>query len=151
MKYEEVKNRLEQLELITQQNNPSSDEFQNASAEIFAILLKDMNIREFEFMGRHMGRRMTIDDEARLVVAAAEGRPLTDAIPLSVNADVAYKIKRSRLNHGLSQQELGNLVGMTQAQIAKIENDQTNINLEMLNKIIDVLGGKMEIQFDVGA
>ncbi|MBJ7694777.1 hypothetical protein C6P08_04895 [Weissella confusa] len=41
----------------------------------------------------------------------------------------------------MTQTELGGKVGLTQAQVTKIENGQTKLNVEMLSAIVEALGG----------
>ncbi|WP_333502261.1 helix-turn-helix transcriptional regulator [Weissella confusa] len=56
-------------------------------------------------------------------------------------ATVPYKIKSSRVRQNMTQTELGGKVGLTQAQVTKIENGQTKLNVEMLSAIVEALGG----------
>lgn len=48
-------------------------------------------------------------------------------------------IKKMRKEAGLTQQKLADLVGITQAHIAKIENEKVNPRLSTINKIMFVL------------
>jgi len=53
-------------------------------------------------------------------------------------------LKRLRLEAGLTQRQLAKLVGVSQAHIAKIENEKVDPRLSTVNKILEVLtsGGK---------
>jgi predicted transcriptional regulator len=48
-------------------------------------------------------------------------------------------IKKMREECGLTQQQLAEAVGITQAHVAKIENERVNPRLSTINKIISVL------------
>ena len=48
-------------------------------------------------------------------------------------------IKKMRNEIGITQQKLADLVGITQAHIAKIENEKVNPRLSTVNKILSVL------------
>ncbi len=140
MEYEKVKSRLIELDNIQQQNRLDSKSFIAASREINDILYRYISIKDFAFIGKHLGRELTIDDEARLVAAASKNLPLTDAITLPSSVAAAFVIRKGRREKGLSQADLANEVGMTQSQIAKIENVSNGINLDVMQQIMNVLG-----------
>jgi len=48
-------------------------------------------------------------------------------------------IKKLRESRGISQQKLAEIVGISQAHVAKIENEQVNPRLSTINKILSVL------------
>ena len=55
--------------------------------------------------------------------------------------DIGKKIKEARLAKGLTQEELGNLVGVQKSAIAKYENGRVvNIKRSTLHKLGKVLG-----------
>lgn len=64
--------------------------------------------------------------------------------------DIGQKIKNARLLHGLTQEQLGNLVGVQKSAIAKYENGRVvNIKRNTLQKIATVLGINIqELIFD---
>ena len=58
-------------------------------------------------------------------------------------------IRKYRIEKGLSQRELGELVGMTQQQIAQYENGKGKPKLETLDKLAKALGVKPgQLYFD---
>lgn len=58
-------------------------------------------------------------------------------------------IRKYRTEKGLSQRELGELVGMTQQQIAQYENGKRKPKLETLDKLAKALGVKPgQLYFD---
>ena len=55
--------------------------------------------------------------------------------------DIGQKIKEARLAKGLTQEELGNLVGLQKSAIAKYENGRVvNIKRSTLQKLAKALG-----------
>lgn len=51
-------------------------------------------------------------------------------------------LKKMRLEAGLTQSELARLVGVSQAHIAKIENEKVDPRLSTVNKILQILTSK---------
>lgn len=80
--------------------------------------------------------RITGDDpELRAMIAEA-----------SINAKVAQLIYEARRSAGLSQEELAELVGTKQMNIASLEDaDYEGHSLSMLQKIADALDRRIEI------
>ncbi|MBP7715452.1 MAG: helix-turn-helix domain-containing protein [Bacteroidota bacterium] len=52
-------------------------------------------------------------------------------------------IKQVRQELNLTQEQLGNLVGVQKAQISKIENSVKNARFETILKVFDALGAKV--------
>lgn len=52
-------------------------------------------------------------------------------------------IKQARQERNLTQQQLGELVGVQKAQISKIENSVKNARFETILKVFDALGAKV--------
>lgn len=66
--------------------------------------------------------------------------------------EIGQKIKQARLEKGLTQEELGNLVGLQKSAIAKYENGRVvNIKrstLQKLAKALDLRGSDLVIEAD---
>lgn len=60
---------------------------------------------------------------------------------------IAEKIKQLRKERNLTQEQLGELVGVQRSQISKMENNTGNVTLTTLLKIFDAL--KAKITFEV--
>ncbi len=56
-------------------------------------------------------------------------------------------IKQARRRKHLTQEQLGELVGVQKAQISKIENSVKNARFETILKVFDALGAK--VYFDI--
>lgn len=54
---------------------------------------------------------------------------------------------RARLEKNLSQQQLAEKAGTTQAVISRIESDSVSPSLKLLSKIASGLGKKLELKF----
>jgi ribosome-binding protein aMBF1 (putative translation factor) len=61
---------------------------------------------------------------------------------------IAVELANLRERRGLSQTELAKLTGMKQPQIARLESGAYFPSLSTLQKLLDVLGGKMELTAD---
>lgn len=56
-------------------------------------------------------------------------------------------IRKVRLERNLTQEQLGELVGVQRAQISKLENNTTNVTMETILKIFGAL--KAKVNFNV--
>jgi len=52
-------------------------------------------------------------------------------------------IRQARQDRNLTQEQLGELVGVQKAQISKIENSMKNARFETILKVFDALGAKV--------
>lgn len=57
-------------------------------------------------------------------------------------------IKKVRLQQNLTQEELGNLVGVQKSQISKIENNFTNTRFDTMIKVFDALNAKVNFKIE---
>jgi HTH-type transcriptional regulator / antitoxin HipB len=55
-------------------------------------------------------------------------------------------VKRARKDMNLTQEQLGDLVGVQKAQISKIENSVKNARFETILKVFDALGAKVSFK-----
>ena len=58
-------------------------------------------------------------------------------------------IKQARQERNLTQQQLGELVGVQKAQISKIENSVKNARFETILKVFDALGAKVNFNVEL--
>ncbi len=59
-----------------------------------------------------------------------------------------YQVARLRIQHGLTQAQLAELVGTRQPSIARLENGTSAPSLSFLNKIAAALEAKIEVRFE---
>ena len=58
-------------------------------------------------------------------------------------------IKQARQERNLTQEQLGELVGVQKAQISKIENSVKNARFETILKVFEALGAKVNFQVEL--
>ena len=58
-------------------------------------------------------------------------------------------IKLARVERNLTQEELGELVGVKRAQISKIENSATDARFTTILKVFDALGAKVNFHVEL--
>ncbi len=58
-------------------------------------------------------------------------------------------IKQVRQERNLTQEELGELVGVKKAQISKIENSTTDARFTTILKVFDALGAKVNFNIEL--
>jgi DNA-binding XRE family transcriptional regulator len=60
-------------------------------------------------------------------------------------------IKQARQERNLTQEQLGELVGVQKAQISKIENSVKSARLETILKVFDALGARVNFSVELNA
>ena len=58
-------------------------------------------------------------------------------------------IKQARQEQNLTQEQLGELVGVQKAQISKIENSVKNARFETILKVFEALGAKVNFNVEI--
>jgi HTH-type transcriptional regulator/antitoxin HipB len=58
-------------------------------------------------------------------------------------------IKKARQERNLTQEQLGDLVGVQKAQISKIENSVKNARFETILKVFEALGAKVNFNVEL--
>ena len=78
------------------------------------------------------------------------GTPKRDAFENELRIDLLGEaIKQARLERNLTQEQLGELVGVQKAQISKIENSLKNARFETILKVFDALGAKVNFNVEM--
>jgi transcriptional regulator with XRE-family HTH domain len=62
-----------------------------------------------------------------------------------------HQVARLRLQKGLTQAELAELVGSHQSSIARLESGRAAPRVSFLQKVVEALGGELEIKISYGA
>lgn len=62
---------------------------------------------------------------------------------------LGHAIRQARQERRLTQQQLGELVGVQKAQISKIENSIKNARFETILKVFDALGAKVRFSVEL--
>jgi HTH-type transcriptional regulator/antitoxin HipB len=71
---------------------------------------------------------------------------MLDAFPVRFPNQLRQHLRALRKRHGLTQAQLGALVGVSQARIAEIEANPGLVNFEQLMKLLSVLGVSLTLQ-----
>jgi HTH-type transcriptional regulator/antitoxin HipB len=66
--------------------------------------------------------------------------------PVRFPNQLRQHLRALRKRHGLTQAQLGALIGVSQARIAEIEADPGLVNFEQLMKLLSVLGVSLSLQ-----
>jgi DNA-binding XRE family transcriptional regulator len=81
------------------------------------------------------------------------GKPGTskrDAFENELRIDLlGQAIKHARRESNLTQEQLGELVGVQKAQISKIENSVKNARFETIIKVFEALGAKVNFNIEM--
>jgi DNA-binding XRE family transcriptional regulator len=62
---------------------------------------------------------------------------------------LGHAIKQARIERHLTQQQLGELVGVQKAQISKIENSIKSTRFDTILKVFNALGTKISFQVEM--
>jgi transcriptional regulator with XRE-family HTH domain len=65
---------------------------------------------------------------------------------IAESLEPGYQIARLRIQRGLTQAELAELVGAHQSSIARLENGRVAPRISFLQKMVDALDGELEIK-----
>jgi HTH-type transcriptional regulator / antitoxin HipB len=78
------------------------------------------------------------------------GTPRRDSFENELRIDLlGQTIKQVRQERNLTQEQLGELVGVQKAQISKIENSVKNARFETILKVFDALGAKVNFNVEL--
>ncbi|MCH7415793.1 helix-turn-helix domain-containing protein [Belliella sp. R4-6] len=88
-----------------------------------------------KMIDKHLGERGTVK---------------RDAFENELRIDLlGHAIKQARKERNLTQEQLGELVGVQKAQISKIENSTKNARLETILKVFEALGAKVNFNVEL--
>lgn len=85
------------------------------------------------------------EDYKRKVLANSEVKTEYDA--LAPEYDLIQAMIDARISQNITQKELSDLTGITQADISRIENGTRNPSLAMLKRIAAGLGMQLRLEF----
>ena len=78
------------------------------------------------------------------------GTPKREAFENELRIDLlGQAIKQARQERKLTQEELGELVGVKKAQISKIENSMTDARFTTILKVFNALGAKINFNIEL--
>jgi len=89
-------------------------------------------------------------DELENEFYGEKGTPERDRYEFELSLELlSEKIKEIRKSKNLTQEQLGALIGVQRAQIAKLENGYSNVTLETITKVFKALNAKITFQIEV--
>ena len=78
------------------------------------------------------------------------GTPKREAFEYELRLDVlGQAIKEARKERNLTQEQLGELVGVKKAQISKLENSVTDARFETIIKVLKALNAKINFHVEL--
>ena len=78
------------------------------------------------------------------------GTPKREAFEYELRLDlIGEAIKQARKEHHLTQEELGELVGVKKSQISKLENSLTDARFETIIKVFKALNAKINFNVEL--
>lgn len=77
------------------------------------------------------------------------GTPKRDKYEQELRVEIlAKQIKQLRIERNLTQEQLGELVGVQRAQISKMENNTGNVTISTLMKIFGALNARVKFEIE---
>lgn len=78
------------------------------------------------------------------------GTPSREVYEFELNLElVGEMIKQTRQQRNLTQEELGQLIGVQKAQISKLENGATNVRIDTILKVFSALQAKVNLRIEL--
>ncbi len=62
---------------------------------------------------------------------------------------IGKAIKQTRKERNLTQEELGNLIGVQKAQISRLESNASNVTIDTLMRVFSALKAKVKFQVEL--
>ena len=83
-------------------------------------------------------------------IIGKKGTPARDKFEYDLQMDFIGKaIKESRQERNLTQEQLGQLVGVQKAQISRLENNASNVTIDTMMKVFAALKAKVKFQVEL--
>jgi HTH-type transcriptional regulator / antitoxin HipB len=83
-------------------------------------------------------------DETQDLLIGKIGKPRRDEFEFELKHElIGDMIQRARKHRNMTQEQLGELIGVKKAQISRLENNTGNITLETLLKVFNALEAKV--------
>jgi DNA-binding XRE family transcriptional regulator len=91
-------------------------------------------------------------DEVQDELLGKIGTPERDKFEYELQMDLIGKaIKQTRKERKLTQEELGQLIGVQKAQISRLENSASNVTVDTLMKVFTALKAKVKLQVELSS
>lgn len=78
------------------------------------------------------------------------GTPIRDEYEFELNLELLGEmIRTTRLQRNLTQEQLGDLIGVQKAQISKLEKNANNVTVETILKVFNALKAKVNFRIEL--
>jgi len=89
-------------------------------------------------------------DQAEDLLIGKKGTEERDEYEFELKLElIGDMIKTARKKRKLTQEQLGELVGVKKAQISRLENSTGNVTIETVMRIINALGAKLNLNLQM--
>ena len=89
-------------------------------------------------------------DEVKDKFLGVAGTPKRDAYERELTLDLlGTMIKKTRRERGLSQEELGKLIGVQKSWVSRLENSTTNVSIDTLIKVFSALNATINFSISL--
>jgi HTH-type transcriptional regulator / antitoxin HipB len=89
-------------------------------------------------------------DEAEDKLIGAKGSPERDRYEFELRLElIGDMIKAARKERNLTQEQLGELVGVKKAQISRLEKNTTNVTIDTILKVFHALDAKVNFRVEL--
>ena len=89
-------------------------------------------------------------DQAEDLLIGKKGTKERDEYEFELKLElIGDMIKTARKKRKLTQEQLGELVGVKKAQISRLENSTGNVTFETVLRIFNVLGAKLNLNLQI--
>ncbi|GHT28457.1 transcriptional regulator [Bacteroidia bacterium] len=91
-------------------------------------------------------------DEVQDELLGKTGTPERDKFEYELQMDLIGKaIKQTRQERKLTQEELGQLIGVQKSQISRLEHSASNVTVDTLMKVFSALKAKVKFQVELSS
>lgn len=89
-------------------------------------------------------------DEAHDLLVGKIGTPRRDQFEFELKVDlIGEMIKTARKERQLTQEQLGELIGVQKSQISKLESNAKNVTIETILKVFEALKAKVNFKVEL--
>jgi len=89
-------------------------------------------------------------DQIKDEMIGKRGTPKRDDYEFELNLELLGEmIRTTRLQRNLTQEQLGELVGVQKAQISKLEKNANNVTVETILKVFNALKAKVNFRIEL--
>lgn len=89
-------------------------------------------------------------EEAQDLLIGKIGTPRRDQFEFELKLElIGNMIKAARKERNLTQEQLGELIGVQKSQISKLENNAKNLTIETILKVFEALKAKVHFKVEL--